>query len=196
MLKDNQPTPIIASMLNLPLARHLVMTLAAVFATVISLGQFYKYYALSRHPVPITTEQLSFDAQEIKSYYAHMIAEGTLSFFRQAQIVDYAYMVSACAASVFLGTLFARLNKPGGTGFRLALISPALVLAGSLCDAIENLWSFAMLLNPTGFSSWLAWPYSTFASLKFLCVGLGILCLLGSFIASVVRRLHANQPPP
>jgi hypothetical protein len=49
-------------------------------------------YAASGFPVPYHVAQLSFDAQQIKGWYAFLIENGTLGAYWQTQFIDFVFI--------------------------------------------------------------------------------------------------------
>lgn len=156
-------------------------------------GKLDASYAASLHPVDYFTGQTSFSAETIKGYYAQMQGTGTLDIYWQTQIIDYGFILAMVCMGLFVITLIARLNREGSLGRRFGIYGSLSVTLGAICDAIENVWSFIMLADATGFADWLALPYSGFASIKFAFITLGMLLTLLSIVSSGIGRA-ANKP--
>ena len=60
----------------------------------------------------------------------------------------------------------------------------------AIMDALENLVSFLMLTNPTGFADWLIYPYSSFAVAKFALYGVGYLWIVIALCIALVNKLY------
>ena len=137
--------------------------------------------------------QTSFSGPQIKEYYAVMTEGGTLDVYRTTQMIDFGFIAAIAALGLFLSTVIARLSRDRSWGYHVGLWSGVALIAGALCDAIENLISFVMLSDPAGFSDWLAYPYSAFAVAKFALITLGMsLALLSLLLAAAGRVI--DQP--
>jgi hypothetical protein len=124
-------------------------------------------YALSRFPVPYHTAQLSFDGLKIKAWYAQLIEWGTLDIYVQTQLIDHIFIATVFVlhAAALLWT--SRLFPADHRGRRWMVIASLLSMAAPLADTLENLVSYAMLSNPSGFANGLALLYSSLAAVKF-----------------------------
>lgn len=161
------------------------------------------FYARSQFPVPFYTGQTTFDAVELKGYYAHMIEQGTLDIYVQTQWIDYVFMVTSLVFLVVLaGAALRTLPKAlhGGRLFRFAKAMVYIVALAPVFDAMENLVSFVMLADPQGFSDWLVYPYSSFAVAKFTVFAIGYVWALGSLVIAagygvwrMVKRLFGTS---
>ncbi|EDY83635.1 hypothetical protein VDG1235_3262 [Verrucomicrobiia bacterium DG1235] len=157
------------------------------------------FYARSKFPVPFYVGQTRFDAVEVKGYYAHMLDQRTLGIYVQTQLVDYVFMAASLVFLTILGGAALRTLPRALHGTRLFGFAKAMVWVMPLApvfDALENLVSFVMLANPTGFADWLALPYSAFAVMKFAVFAIGylwavacVLILAGYGAWMGVRRL-------
>ncbi|MBK1878291.1 hypothetical protein [Pelagicoccus mobilis] len=141
------------------------------------------FYDRSKFPVPFYVGQTTFDAAELKGYYAHMINEGTLGIYVQTQLVDFVFMAASFVfllilAGTALRTLPAAIRESKFGNFAKAMLW--VMPLAPVFDAIENLTSFVMLANPQDFAYWLVYPYSSFAVVKFALFGLGYLWALSS----------------
>lgn len=142
-----------------------------------------KSYAASRFPVPYFVQQTSFNAPQMKEWYAFMIQEGTLDVYLATQFIDFFFIATVIFAGFTIWTFFAGLHRKESFfrrwGYRLAW---ALPMAGAF-DVLENLVSFFMIGQPDSFSDLWIYPYSGFAVLKFGCWAIAliwIMVLLGS----------------
>lgn len=152
-------------------------------------GTLNASYAASGHPVDYATGQTSFDGPTIKGYYATMADQDTLNIYTQTQLIDFGFILAMVLIGLCVTTLIARLGRMGSWGRRIGIWAGISIIAGAICDAIENGWSFIMLANPTGFADWIALPYSTFAVIKFGLIAFGMLLILISFITSILGRV-------
>jgi hypothetical protein len=150
-------------------------------------------YVDSQFPVPFYIGQTTFNAEELKGYYAVLMSKGTLDNYFWVQMADYLFMVTvfisffALMTAVYRGLPDVQWLK--SVAWIMVLIAPA----AALFDAMENLVSFFFIANPQGFADWLVYPYSSFAVIKFAIFILAylwaIVGLLISLIGGVVRRL-------
>ena len=118
---------------------------------------------------------------------------GTLDVYRATQIIDFGFIGAIALMGLFFCTLIARASREGSWGRWLGLNAAVCAILGALSDAIENGWSFVMLSDPSGFSDWLALPYSGFASLKFALITAALFCLLLSAVLAVLGRLLERE---
>lgn len=180
---------------NLNRVTHLSLALHAAAAAA-TIGYFRwiqgvldRSYAASGHPVDYATGQTTFDGGAIKDYYAQMQTKGTLDVYVTTQLIDFGFILGMILIAMFVFTLIARLGRDGSFARKTGLLAGLSVIAGALCDAVENGISFIMLANPAGFADWLALPYSTFASVKFALITLGMALVLVSLISSLIGRV-------
>lgn len=154
-------------------------------------------YSLSQFPVSFFVGQTTFDAQELKSYYAVLIERGTLGRYVWVQIADYLFMLTVFVAHF---ALMAAAYRSLPEQVTLKKFARAMIFIGPMAagfDALENLVSFMMLSNPQDFSVWLVYPYSSFASIKFVIFGATYLWALAAIVigfVSVVINFIFNQP--
>lgn len=144
--------------------------LAAIALWLVSqqtMGWLNSLYAASQFPVPFFVGQTTFNAAELKSYFAVLLELGTLDKFIGVQLADYVYMVtvlaSLFAAMVAVYRILPNIKWLKNIGWFMVLASPA--AAGF--DALENAVSFFLLANPLEFADWLVYPYSSLAVAKF-----------------------------
>ena len=157
---------------------HIALCVLSLALALFCLEQYNALYELSNHPTTVINEQLCFNAELIKSYYAKMTELGTIDFYFKAQLVDYGYMLSMFAFAFFAPALILRFRPESQLSNRLYLITTYFLLLGVVFDVLENLTSFLMLAFAVDFPAWLALFYSTLAALKFLFIGLGLIVLL------------------
>lgn len=146
-------------------------------------------YAASKFPVDYMTGQTSFSGEAVKGWYQSMNEQGTLGIYWQTQFIDYGFILSVIVVGLVFGTFAARLAMKNGWGYKLGLAAAFVIPLGALSDACENLISFIMLSLPATFPNWLALPYSSFATMKFGLLALGMLLLLLSLIMNSLERL-------
>ena len=149
---------------TLMIAITLVLALVVNFYATALLNQSY---AASLFPVPYYTAQLSFNPDQLKTWYAFLIAHNTLSTYITTQNIDFLFIVSTLFLHLFALLLISRLF-PLGSKWRSAMVICALLSTlAPLADALENAVSYIMLANPLQFASFWAYIYSSFAAIKF-----------------------------
>ncbi len=152
-------------------------------------------YVDSQFPVPFYIGQTTFNAEELKGYYAVLISKGTLENYFWVQMADYLFMVTVFISFFALMTAVYR-SLPNvkwlkGLAWVMVLVAPT----AALFDAVENLVSFFFIADPQGFADWLVYPYSSFAVIKFaifiLAYVWAIVGLLISLVSFLVGRFKA-----
>jgi hypothetical protein len=143
-------------------------------------------YVDSQFPVPFYIGQTTFNAEELKGYYAVLISKGTLDNYFWVQMADYLFMVTVLVSFFALMTAVYRslpeVKWLKDLGWVMLLIAPT----AALFDAVENLVSFFFIANPQGFADWLVYPYSSFAVIKFAIFILAYLwAIIGLFISLI-----------
>jgi hypothetical protein len=140
-------------------------------------------YAQSLFPVPFYVGQTTFDATELKSYYAVLVLQGTLGRFFWVQMADFLFMVTVFT-SFFAVMVAIYRSLPAITWLKkLAMMMIVVAPMAALFDAAENGVSFFFMADPAGFADWLVYPYSGFAVIKF---AIFILAYLWIVIGSLV----------
>jgi hypothetical protein len=124
-------------------------------------------YAASRFPVPYYVAQLSFDAAQLKDWYATLAELGTMEQYLRTQRLDFLFIATVLALH-FSGLLLVSRLFPADSGWRPALVRCAVLsMLAPLADAAENGLSYVMLADPNGFAEAWAYAYSSCAALKF-----------------------------
>lgn len=172
-----------------PLLAHGLAAFAAFMLLGYSNTVLDASYAASKFPVPYAVGQTTFDGNLLKSYYQVMLDAGTLGTYWQTQFIDFGFILSMFVVGLFIPTLVRRAARPATWAFSILTWSATLISAGAIFDAIENLISFTMLAQPQSFPNWIALPYSAFATIKFACIGLGMLTLVVGIIAVIIQKL-------
>lgn len=85
-----------------------------------TMGWLNGLYAASQFPVSFFVGQTTFNAAELKSYYAVLLELGTLDKFIGVQLADYVYMATVLA-SLFVAIML----------FKNAVASPCSLKSGS-----------------------------------------------------------------
>lgn len=172
-----------------------------VLSKIIQIFWLDKSYVASKFPVPFYEGQTTFDAQVTKGHFQVLIDEGTLNIFWNTQFIDFAYlaMTFICTA-LFMLALYKMFNPNGGSFANkmknFAWIMVFIMPFNAVMDALENLVSFVMLSNPSGFSDWLIYPYSTFAVLKFALYGVGYLWIILALVIALGIKGYSLATTP
>lgn len=174
---------------NLPVWAHAAVTVASFAGFQKAKAVLDASYSASRHPVDYATGQTTFDATRIKEFYAYMQTEGTLDIYYQTQLIDFAFLTLLGLTGLLLGTLVSRAARDSSWARRAGLVAAALFVTGAGMDAFENLTSFVMLNDPSGFADWLALPYSSFAVAKFALITGGMAAIVTSLVLTATGRL-------
>lgn len=154
-------------------------------------------YIASKFPVPFFTAQLSFDPEKIKAWYAFLINEGTLDQYIHTQNIDSLFILSTLFLHGFGLLLISRLFSAEAKGRHIMVICALISAIAPLSDQLENLVSYVMLANPSGFSDALAYLYSTFAATKFVFFVFAYLAApIGLVIGLIQLFLHLKRGTP
>lgn len=148
-------------------------------------------FEAARYPVSLFEAQLAFSGPQIKEHYVTLIEQGTLDIFVRTQLLDFVFIVGLMLTYFFLHVATARAHQPGSFWRRFALALAVVLPILATSDALENLTSFIMLADPTGFPNWLAYVYSSFAAFKWAvnALGVGVIIIELIVLASVKLRL-------
>jgi len=168
--------------------------LAALVFNLWATGVLNASYAASGFPVPYHEAQLSFSAAALKGWYAVLEAQGRLGLYVQTQHIDSLFILSTLMLHTGALALVGRLYAPSGRGRRWMASAALLSAVAPLADQCENLVSYVMLADPTGFDPALALVYSSFAALKFAmfvfayaALGAGLLIAAVKFAGARIR---------
>lgn len=146
-------------------------------------------YVQSQFPVSFFVGQTTFDAAELKSYYAVLLEKNTLAKYLWVQIADYAFMLTvfvsffALMAAVYRSLPQIRWLK--AIAWAMLFIAPM----AAVFDGLENAVSFLFIANPQDFSDWLVHPYSTLAVIKFMIFVIAYLWVAAGIIISLVNQV-------
>jgi hypothetical protein len=137
------------------------------------------------YPVELLVSQNRFSASGLKSDFAVLVENGTLTDYKIIQYLDLYIMITTaiCFGTIALA-MFRKIspNSPWRKrGFKLALLFPL----SSLLDFTENIVLLIMLENPLQFPNWMAYVYSTLALSKLLVFIIGILSII---VISILAR--------
>ncbi len=166
----------------LPVGWHLALAAAALALQVAVNAVLDAFYRASQFPVPFARGQTTFDGAQLKGYYAVMLEAGTLDVYWATQLFDFVFIAAVIVSGFLAGTVIVRLAGDRQPWRGLGLVVRTLLPLGAGFDAIENLISFTMLVQPRTFPEWIAVPYSAAAVVKFALVGCGLVAL---FLATV-----------
>lgn len=146
-------------------------------------------YVASQFPVPFYIGQTTFNAEELKGYYAVLLEKGTLGKYFWVQMADYLFMVTVFISFFALMTAVYRslpeIKWLKSIAWAMIFIAPT----AALFDAVENLVSFFFIANPTDFADWLVHPYSGFAVIKFAIFIIAYLWAIAGLIISLISVL-------
>lgn len=178
-----------------------LLAVALIAISQVALAWLDGWYARSQFPVPFFVGQTTFNATELKGYYAVLIEQGTLGTFVTTQMVDLVYMATIFAAffslMIAIYVIMPAIRAVQTVAAVMVFVAP---LAG-VFDLRENILSFITLANPLSFADWLVYPYSSFAVVKFgvysltyLWAPLGITIGLGNLAYRSLTRKSALNP--
>ena len=153
-------------------------------------------YAASKFPVPFFVQQLSFSPEKMKAWYAYMVSQGTLGQYIHTQNIDSLFILGTFALFV-LGLTFLSRLFPAGSRSRKIMVGLALFSGfAAIFDQCENLVSYIMLANPSGFPNVLAYVISSFSALKFgVFVATYLIAIISPVLALVlfIKRRMATR---
>lgn len=173
---------------RLPLIVHATVAFGAFMLLGFSNSVLDASYAESLFPVPYAVGQTTFDGELLKSYYQFMIDQDTLGIYWRTQFIDFGFIASMFIVGLLIPTLLRRIALLSSWGYSILTVAGILIPLGAIIDTIENLNSFIMLAQPQTFANWLALPYSTFAVIKFGCIGLGMLAMVLGLAVAILER--------
>lgn len=172
---------------RVPNGRLAVLTLLAGIWMVGGLMTANTWFLRSNIGEELFAVQLAFDADVIRDQYAGLVEQGTLGTYVTTQALDYLFITGLAAFGWLLHRLIARAHIPGSRWHRVARLGGLLVVTSAGFDAVENLVSFAMLADPSGFPPLLAPVYSSLAATKWAIAFVGTPLLLVELVAVVWR---------
>jgi len=147
--------------------KMILLLVCGLIGTILSLPIMNHFFELSKYPVSFFESQLSFSGQIIKSHFATMSLQ-ELNYYTIGQLADYGFIISNALIKFSLAVLLARTFSTNSTLRYSGFITAILGILGSLFDAIENIFIFLMIGDPTGFNDWLAVIHSVFALVKYI----------------------------
>lgn len=166
-----------------PLWLHSVLVVLALALMMGVNGELQNRYDATGYPVTFFEGQTTFSGTAVKGHWAELAQLGTLEAFAQVQQFDFIFMACVAAFGVLGGLLIVRLTS-GRLGRTIGYTTVVAAITGALSDALENVVSFVMLADPTGFADALAITHSGFAVLKF--AGMTVAMLAGTVGAVIV----------
>lgn len=146
-------------------------------------------YVQSQFPVSFFVGQTTFNAAELKSYYAVLLERGTLEKYLWVQIADYAFMLTVFAS--FFALMIAvyrslpQIRWLKTVAWAMIFIAPV----AAVFDALENLISFLFIAKPKHFADWLVYPYSGFAVIKFAIFVIAYLWIVAGVIIGLANQV-------
>ncbi len=153
-------------------------------------------YAASKFPVPYFVQQMAFSAEKMKGWYAYMAQQGTLGQYITTQHIDFVFMLSVLALHMSVLLLISRGFAVQSLGRRVMVVCALLSALAPIADAFENLVSYVMLSDISGFPDYLAYVISTFSVIKFGMFVFAYLAVpLGALAAAWVFMKSRNASP-
>jgi hypothetical protein len=147
------------------LTRNLLIFGIILFIVIIPLMVIF--YELSHYPVSFFESQLSFSGTVIKSHFSIMNLL-QLNYYFIWLIIDYGFMLGFAIIYFSLDLILARKFEDTSRWRKTGYIGALLGLLYFFCDAVENIFIFAMLTDPLGFPNIWAVTHSWFALIKFI----------------------------
>ena len=136
----------------------------------------------------------TFSGPDLKSHYAVLLNQGTIGTYRMIQYLDYGRMFFTGLFFSILALYIARKHKDDSWR-RFGFIGAFLFPASAGMDAIENIFLLVMLSDSLGFPDWLAMAFLSFASAKRALFIIGMVWLILTAIALVVKKIRTGQEP-
>ena len=184
----NLYTTVSTATVKIPFWVHLLLVFVAVGAWMGTSVPLDASYAESQFPVPYYVGQTTFDGDLLKTYYAHMIEQGTLGIYWRTQFIDFGFILAVIFTGFMVPSFVARLHPAGSWLRRVTLALAVALMLGGMSDAVENLISFVQLAAPQSFPNWITLIYSSFAVIKFGLIGLAV---TGTLISLVLAGVTA-----
>ncbi|MFX0181762.1 MAG: hypothetical protein ACFE95_01670 [Candidatus Hodarchaeota archaeon] len=151
---------------------------------------------LSNFAGTLDETQLGFNGDYIKSMFSLMSNEEILMFFL-GNLFDYVFIVGYGSFIFSTALSLTRKLKIGSLWNKIGFLIAIFGIISAICDGIENIFLFLMVLNPTNFPTWLGIPHSSFALMKFLLMYLtmGWIILTAFFllISKLIKRNSLNK---
>lgn len=142
------------------------------------------FFWLSGYPTNFFSSQLSFSAQVLKAHYQVT----NIDLYRIAQTFDYGFMVSYGCLLFCLALVIARKFNDDSIWKKIGVVIAFLGVIAACCDAIENGFIHAMLIDPLNFPDIWAILHSIFALIKWILLPFCILWIVMAFILIKIKK--------
>jgi hypothetical protein len=153
-------------------------------------------YVASKFPVPYFVAQLSFNPEQLKTWYGVLIEQGMLDNYLQTQHIDSLFILSTLLLHCFALVLISRLFVMNSKGRKLMVICALISAIAPISDQLENLVAYIMLANPTDFLNGLAYIYSSFAAIKFAFFVFAYVTAPIGLVAGLINVIIGSKKSP
>jgi hypothetical protein len=141
------------------------LAIVALLSSVIVYIVLGYYFLMSGDPVSAMESQLSFSDMFLRSELMRII---NVEAFKIAQGIDYGFMVSygllIFSLALIIGRKFADNSNIRNQSYFFSMSGPIAACA----DAVENLFIFLTVADPSGFPAWEAIAMSIAAAMKWI----------------------------
>lgn len=178
-----------------PVLMHAVIAIGSIALIPVTLGIAGARYEDSLYPVPFYVGQTAFRGELLKEYYGFMLDQGTFHIYWQTQFLDFFFISALFLTGLTVPTLIGRAFKADSWWRGVSRFAVMATTFAAACDAMENLVSFTMLVQPLTFPNWIAPIYSSIAAVKFglMFMGIPIMSLLVIAAVITVARTQFGQ---
>jgi hypothetical protein len=173
----------------------LLTTAAFIFNLWISTVLTASYIA-SKFPVPYFVAQLSFNPEQLKTWYGSLIELGTFDVYVRTQHIDSLFILSVLMLHGFALVLISRMFAANSKGRKIMVICALISAIAPIADQLENLVSYIMLANPTDFMNGLAYIYSGFAAIKFAFFVFAYVTAPIGLVAGLISMIIRSKKSP
>ncbi|MFX1274023.1 MAG: hypothetical protein ACFFBP_08415 [Promethearchaeota archaeon] len=142
------------------------------------------FFILSGYPVDFFSSQLSFNGQLLKVHYQVT----NIDLYRVFQILDFGFMISYGSLIFYFALSICRKFDTDSIWRKMGYIVALLGIISACCDAIENIFILAMLIDPVGFPDIWAIVHSIFALIKYILLLSSILWIIIGYITSKLKK--------
>ena len=153
-------------------------------------------YIASKFPVPYFVAQLSFNPEQLKTWYGVLLDQGILDKYLQTQHIDSLFILSTFLLHCFALVLISRLFAVNSKGRKIMVVCALVSAIAPICDQLENLVSYVMLANPRDFFSGLAYIYSSFAAIKFAFFVFAYVTAAIGLVAGLISVMTRHKKSP
>lgn len=152
-------------------------------------------YIESKFPVPYYVAQLSFNPEQLKTWYSFLVDQGTLNKYIQTQHIDSLFILSTLFLHSLALVLISRLFVENSQARKIMVVCALISSIAPVSDQLENLVSYIMLANPKDFLNILAYIYSSFAATKFAFFVFAYAAVSVGLIAGLISKImhRGNQ---